>query len=84
MVQVYLPLGIQVFFSEKCCQSNYDYILADFLVLEFFLESSVTLLPGASPRLSGSFDAAVLGDATGLEMQLEEPSTGAPVWVLLP
>lgn len=42
-------------------------ILAGFLMLEFFIESSVILLPGASPKLSGSFDVAVLED-TGLTL----------------
>lgn len=41
--------------------------LAGFLMLEFFIESSVILLPGASPKLSGSFDIAVLED-TGLTL----------------
>lgn len=40
-------------------------ILAGFLM--FFIESSKILLPGASPKLSGSLDAAVLGD-TGLTL----------------
>lgn len=31
-------------------------------MLEFFIEPSVIVLPGASPKLSGSFGAAVLGD----------------------
>lgn len=31
-------------------------------MLEFVIEPSVIVLPGASPKLSGSFGAAVLGD----------------------
>lgn len=42
-------------------------LLAGFLMLEFFIEPSIILLPGASPKLSGSFGAAVLGDP-GLTM----------------